>query len=429
MKARQIKRKMSISLSMVTLVLLLGATTGSRRDRVAIPDISKRINAFTCDLLKHNAGIKEPSANTILSAQSIFHGLAMSYIASAGATRKELAEVLHFPGDNRQLIKDLSKLRGQMKAASKHKKIEFNMANAAWVFKKPVKFRQKYLAELKKGFSASVFKADSNKKGQVCKSINDWASKETHGKIREVIKPEDLTPTKPLTNPALVTLNVVYFNGDWESRFDQGATRPRSFRVDASRETEAMMMHQCSRLPYAENDSFKLLALPYLGRIFSMYVILPKELLSIKQLMALANPDAIFGLKDRAFARQVDVLLPKFIMKSHSDVKEALSQMGVKTAFDRFAANFDKMIVKTPQAMGIYISRISHDGWIEVDEQGTEAAAATTIVHFSMGCSAAIQPQPKEFHADQPFLFMIVHNQSRSIIFAGWFSDPDQISK
>ena len=103
--------------------------------------------------------------------------------------------------------------------------------------------------------------------------------------------------------------------------------------------------------------------------------------------------------------------------------------MGVKAAFRNQDADFDKMIDKKLEAFRIYVSEIYHDAWIDVNEEGTEAAAATSTVHFSFGCSAPARSMPAEFHADHPFLFMIVHNESRSILLAGWISNPKEFAQ
>ena len=110
-------------------------------------------------------------------------------------------------------------------------------------------------------------------------------------------------------------------------------------------------------------------------------------------------------------------------------MKQSLSEMGVKAAFDKGRADFDRMIIKKPEAFRVYMSEIYHDAWIDVHEEGTEAAAATSTIHYSFGCSTPSQPPPAEFHADHPFVYLIVHNESRSILFAGWVSHPETIAQ
>jgi len=413
------------------LLFLLGASPALNRDP-DIPEISKRINEFTVDLLKHNANSENAPANTILSPQSIFHCLAMSYIASDGNTKKELADVCHFPDDKRQLLQPLADLRRQFNASAKHKQIDVSLANSLWLDETYADFRKDYVKEVQDAFGASLYRVKFEQKAQVSKDINEWISEKTHGKIQKGVNPEDFSSrSEPgvIDEPGLVSVNAVYFKADWDSQFDKASTRKQPFHISGSKTEEAMMMHQCSRLPYSENDIVKFLEIPYIDGIYSMYIILPKDIISIKGLMEIIDNKMIVDLKRKTFDREVDVLLPKFELKSHLDVKDTLSKMGIKSAFDKQKADFDKMIVKKPEAFRIYISEIYHDAWVDVHEEGTEAAAATTTVHFSLGCSAPCSLPPKQFHADHPFIFMIVHNQSHSILFSGWISNPKELAQ
>lgn len=262
--------------------------------------------------------------------------------------------------------------------------------------------------------------------------INNWVSGKTFGKIHKSVAPCDFkSRSRPgiIDEPALITVNTVYFTADWDSRFDKSATRKRTFHFDKVTTAKAPMMHQRSLLTYSENERLKFLELPYIDNHYSMYVILPKEVIGIPELMKNMTMDQIVELRRRAFVHEVDVLLPKFEMKSHLGAREALSAMGVKSAFSNRKADFDKMIIKKIEAFRMYITEIHHDTWIDVHEEGTEAAAATSTEHFSFGCSAPHRPMPAQFHADHPFLFIIVHNESLSILFAGWISKPERIAQ
>ncbi len=415
-----------VILGIAGLLILEGAAP-SPQNGSEIPAISERINAFTFDLLKHNAAGEKTAGNVILSAQSIFHGLAMSYVASGGATRKELASVLHFPDDDAQLIKYLSNLRRELMPAEKDKKLEVRMANAAWLDSTCFNFREEYVDEIEKGFGAALRSAIFEKhEKEVSADINKWVSENTRDRIQRVTSPGDLGAKPNGDFPVLVTVNAVYFKADWASKFDNGGTAKRPFHVDSAKTEDTLMMHQKSLLRYSEDEQLKFLEIPYIGGSYSMYIVLPKETLTVRQMMDLVTVDRITKLAQGTWEYSVDVLLPKFEMKSHVGVKDEISKMGVKSAFDRSSADFDKMIVKVNPLSRVYISEIYHDAWINVHEEGTEAAAATTTVHF--GCSASAQPRLQLFHVDHPFLFLIVHNGSRSILFAGWISRPSELA-
>ena len=397
-----------------------------RRD-VVIPEISDHINAFTLDLLKHYADGAEANDNAILSPQSVYCGLAISYVASGGETRKELARVLHFPADDRKLMKELGDLRRQLQAAEKRKKIDVSIANSLWLDQTHAEFRKDYVQKVEKSFPASLHSVQFQHGAQASREINQWISEQTRGKIKNSVSPRDFASRSgpdAIDEPALVSVNAVYFKADWGSRFEKGATTERAFHIDADAAKNVPMMHQHSLLAYAADADFKFLELPYVDRQFSMYVLLPKRILGIKDMMARVTAERITSLKRASCGCAVDVLLPAFEVGRHYSIKEALAQMGATSAFDKHSADFDKMIVKKPEADRVYISEAYHDAWIEVHEEGTQAAAATTTTHFSIGCSSSPKVMPADFHADHPFLFAIVNNTSYDILFAGWIANP-----
>lgn len=420
------KAILTSTFTIVAVLLLLGAAP-PREQLPEEPEITAPINKFTFDFLRYEADASAP-ANAVFSPQSIYHGMAMSYVGSRRVTRKELAEALHFPVDNAKLVSDLSDLRQQFRETAKGGKIELSFDNAIWLDSTYAEFRPEYIQQLKTGFEASLFNVKYINKEAVAGRINAWVSDKTRGKIPKVVGPEDFASRSSLgiiDEPAMTGVNVVYFKAPWGSRFDKRATRLLPFKVDPSRIATAPMMHQCSLLPYSEDGTFQFLEIPYVARQFSMYVVLPKEVLSIGDLARSIDADRLAKLRRSAFDREVDVLFPKFELTSHASITNALSAMGVRDAFDKGKADFDNMIIKNPSAFRIYVSQVYHDAWIEVHEEGTEAAAATTAIHYSIGCSATAVG-PAEFHADHPFLFFIVHNKSRSILFAGWVSQPGE---
>lgn len=419
------------SIFMVTLFLLLGvAPSGEKKET---PEISKQINAFTFDLLKHCIEGEDAPANTILSAQSIFHGLAMSYVASGGETRKELADVFHFPDDNAALLAGVEELRDQMHSATRKGELDISVANGAWLDSTYAEFQKDYIDLLKGSFDAPLHNVKFAEEGKVSREINKWVSQKTRGRITQSVHPDDFLSRSRLgikEEPALVSINAVYFKAKWGSEFDEDSTREHPFYLDKSKTVQTLMMHQASGFPYAEAEGMKFLRMPCIGDTFSMYLVLPHMGTSIDEVMESFTPEMFDSLQDRMFVRYVDVILPKFEMKSHLAVKDGLMEMGVKTAFDRdMKADFDKMIVPKVEAFNVYISEVYHDAWIEVSEEGTEAAAATSTVHYSMGCSTSLIVMPMTFHADHPFLFLITHNESRSILFSGWISNPAGLTK
>ncbi len=431
MRPSRLNRACRIVLFAAVLLTALGPARPDRT-KPPIPDISRRINAFTVDLMKAWARGETLPANAVLSPQSLFHGLAMSYIASGGRTRGELAAAFHFPDDNEALLDALGQLRRHFRTAARHERVEVTVAQSLWLDDTYADFRDDYVDQVRRAFDASVHRVAFADRVSTSDAINAWVSQATRGRITRVVSPDDfLSRSTPgiVNEPALVAVNALYFNADWASRFDAGGTRSRPFHLNASETATAMMMHQHTVLAYAESETLQFLELPYIDNGFSMYVLLPKAITGTGPLLDDLTAEAIFALKRRAAPREVDVLLPRFEMRSRLGAKDVLRAMGVRLAFHPVNADFDRMIHKTLEAFVVYISEIYHDAWIDVHEDGTEAAAATTTVHYSFGCCASPPPDPVAFHADHPFLFFVVHNDSRSILLAGWLSDPDGVAR
>jgi serpin B len=417
------------------LFLILGAERSSPTNpEPELPDISARINAFTLALLRQHAATGDPPANAVLSAQSIFHGLAMTYVASGTDTRKELAEVLGFPDDNEQLLRDLACLRRQLQTARQPGHMEVSVANSVWLDETFADFRKEYVQEVQEAFEASLQRLKFRQAVHASAQIDRWIAERTRGKITGSIGPGDLRSYSGpgvIDELALISVNAVYFQADWGSRFDKNATGLHAFHVDATTTVDSLMMHQCSLLPYAEDDRFKFLELPYINRDYSMYIVLPRGIIPLAELIDRMTTARVTDLQHAAGPYQVDVLLPRFTMRSHLDVKDILVAMGVHSVFDKQKADLDKMILKKDEAFRIYLAEISQDVWTDVHEEGTQAAAATVAEHYSIGCSVlrpSVVPSA-QFHADHPFLFLVVHKKSHSILFAGWISDPEKIKQ
>lgn len=426
-----IRSTLRVVLGSAVIIALLGlgsAPPSSGSLPTEIPDLSQRMNEFTFDWLQQCAQSSDATSNLVVSPQSIFHGLAMSYIASGGATREELARALHFPDDDQELMRQLGEVRHALIAGTgPRQKIEVSVANSAWLDTTYATFQKDYLGRLQQPFEASLHQVKFRDAGKAAREVNAWVSKKTHGEIRTVVTAADFASRSGpgvIDEPGLVTVNAVYFKGDWASKFEKDSTRPCPFRLPGGTQEDTLMMHQNSKLLYSESEKFQFVEIPYIGESYSMYVLLPREVLPVREMLGCLNTQAVLDMKRSASWYDVDVLLPKFEITTHQNAKEMLGTMGVTAAFDGSKANFDRMIVKKSEAYRIYLSEVYHDARVEVHEEGAKASAVTTSLHFSVGCSASGQMplRPAEFHADHPFLFLIVHNPTCSVLFAGWYA-------
>ena len=318
-------KSLKMTLLCLLAVLVLAGSGPPQPQTVQIPEISDRINAFTLDLLKRYADGAEAEGNAILSPQSIFHGLAMSYVASGGKTRKELARVMHFPDDNKTLMTDLAELRRAFEATAKDKATDAVMANAIWLDSTYATYRKDYVAKVEKAFSASLHSIKFGERTKASEEINHWVSEKTRGQITGTVRPDDFTSRSGLgviNEPALVSVNAVYFKADWGSRFEKGATQDRPFHVNSTTTGKAPLMHQNPLLPYAANDDFQFLEIPFIDGHYSMYLLLPRKILGVKELMRRLSAKTVIDLKRSSATYRVNVLLPKFEIARHYGIKD-----------------------------------------------------------------------------------------------------------
>jgi serpin B len=411
------------------LVLIICLGTGWKPDgNRPVPDLSDRINRFTFDILHQHAREEGIPANAILSPQSIFHGMAMTYVASQGRTRRELTGAFHFPDSDEQLMRDLASLRGRLQRSARGRRVDMEMANAVWVDDTEANFREDYLRKLRDAFAGAV-RRGSFKDGKVAGQVNGWVARKTRGRIKNIVAPGDFLPAKGGSEddaPGLVCVNAIYFKSDWASAFTEGETRSHAFHTGPDAAGHAMLMHQRSMLKYAKDEHFQFLEIPYLGEDYCLQALLPVEVLPIQELLSQATPDALSNLSRQAVRQEVDVLLPTFELRTRVGLKGLLGRLGAESVFDSRRAELGRMIHARPDAERVYMGSMWQDAWIRLDEKGTEAAAATTSISFPLGCSAESISMPVSFHADHPFLFFIVHRPSQSLLFAGWITDPEQ---
>jgi serpin B len=402
-----------------------------RRQRTFTPiciGVAKDINTFSWKYI--NQLSEEPvEDNGVVSPQSIYHCLAMSYLAAGGETRGQLADAIGFPEGNTPLLEDMRKLNTALNGKLPGK-ASMVLANGAWLDKTYATFRPGYIEKLREYFRVTPNEIRFADKHEAVKEINSWVSRKTGGRIESIITPEDLQsksiPSLDIINePGLVLVNAVYFHGPWHSGFNKKETQPLPFRQSNGRERNVETMHQYGALGYGKYDDYAVLQLPYKNIPFSMYVVLPDQVFSARELVQWAgmHKELRHSIPQPSTCN-VDVLLPKFHLDSQYDVKRQLENMGVTEAFDELQADFDEMIIKTPQAYRVYINTIRQKATIDVDEDGSKASAATASVSYSFGCKAAAPIPSGAFHADHPFIFMIVHEPSGTILFNGWVSNP-----
>lgn len=412
------------------LALLLAANFAMAEEPIS-PAVTA-INSFGIDLLRKTS---QPANNFLISPYSIQSALAMTYAGADGVTRDEMAKVLHFPKDDTALHHSFAQLKKTFddaaarssKYAEAMKKYGANttpltLAVANRLFgQEGYDFRPAYLNLVKDNYGAPFALMDFKKNSSgATKEINAWIEEATHQRIQNLIPGGALND---LTR--LVLVNAIYFKGAWADEFQKIATIPRPFRVKGGKVENVATMSKESEMGYSKFAGFTAVTLSYHDGGFQFVILLPDSANGLAALEAKLTA-AILMKCAKLESREVLLHLPKFKMEPPTlPLSSQLQAMGMKSAFDMplGSANFDRMAPRRPQDY-LSISDVFHKTFIEVDEKGTEAAAATSVFVVA---SEGIEPEPAkpiEVKVDHPFLFAIQHRPSGVCLFLGHVSDP-----
>jgi len=378
----------------------------------AAPEADKKavVKGNTAFALELYAKLKEQQGNLFLSPFSISTALAMTYAGARGQTAAQMARVLHFELDSQRLHPTFRSLDHELRSGGKERGYELSVANALWA-QKGYGFLKQFLDLTRANYGAGLREVDFARATETARrTINAWVEKETRDKIKELLKPGVL---KPLTR--LVLTNAIYFKGNWASQFDKKRTRNEPFTLLSGKRTQVPMMHQKAKFGYMETSSFHALELPYAGNELSMVVFLPRTVNGLpgfeKSFTAENLATSLSGLR----RREVIVAMPRFKTTSEFALASVLKSMGMTDALSMPPADFSGMNGRRD----LFIQAVVHKAYVDVNEEGTEAAAATGVV---VGITSV--RRRLVFRADHPFLFLIRDKRSGSILFLGRVVDP-----
>jgi serpin B len=350
--------------------------------------------------LYHKLGVKE--GNLFFSPYSVSSAMGMTYSGARGNTAKEMAGVLHFDSGLIELHSAFKSLNKALTVAVQKTGQKLNIANALVLTGGSVSGDFKSI--LKDNYDAEIFNGGLD-------TINGWVKMKTEGKIGKIL--EELSP-----NSVCVLLNAIYFKGIWESQFQKSSTYDAPFMVSANSKVNVPLMYQKSGYKLLNENNFKAISVPYKGNGLSMVILLPNAVDGVasleKQLTAQSLKEWIAKL-DKGRVQEVKLYMPKFKLEAGYDLVSSFMNMGMKNAFSP-AADFSGM--GWPKG-DLWISQIKHKAFVEVNEEGTEAAAATAVEMETK----SIRYDPV-FRADHPFLFIIRDNQSGTILFMGRMNNP-----
>jgi serpin B len=398
--------------SLLCAILVAAATAASAQspsanmsDQAAVVAGS---NAFALDLY---AQLRTQPGNLFFSPESISTAFAMAYAGAQGETATQMAHVFHYTLPPERLHPAVGALLAGMNGT--HDGFALHVADALWA-QQNTNFLPAYLNLVQTDYGAGFRQVNFSKSpDSVRASINAWVAQQTNDKIQNLLAPGTITPAT-----LLVITNAIYFKGAWLHPFNKNYTEPDDFHLSAKQTVKTPMMDRTGSYNYYDGGTFQEVELPYEGNELSMVVLLPKTidgLPALKKSLTAANLST--WLNKLAPAPKVNLQLPVFTMTESFDLGGILSAMGMPQAFSK-TADFSGMTGKSL----FQISRAVHKAYVDVNETGTEAAAATAMM--MVGASQAEEQQIIVFDADHPFLFLIRDTTTGSILFLGRLTNP-----
>ena len=357
--------------------------------------------------------------NAILSPASVWEALAMTHAGAKGETAAEIAAVLGMPDDREQIAAAAAEVRKAL-AEAKGEKIKLDVANRIWVQEgKPFEAGFTGLLEAKYGAAAGIVDFASQPE-DARTAINAWVGEHTAEKIPELLKSGTITP---LTR--LVLTNAIYMKAPWATPFEKSATRPEAFAVGAG-DTDVPFMHASGKMVAGTVGSGDTAAtvceIPYAGGRLAMVLLVPARVDGLPAVLTAMKGDwrASWNAAGPGTVRMrpVTLALPKWTARKPLSLNAALKSLGMKRAFVAGEADLSGM----DGGRDLFVSDVVHEGFVEVSEEGTEAAAATGVVVATR--AAVIPEEPLAVKADRPFAWAVVERGTGAVLFAGTVTDP-----
>ncbi len=393
----------------------------------ALNDLILANNSFAVDYYnKLDSGKNQSGKNLFFSPFSISTALAMTYEGADGLTAQEMRNVFYFSENDDERRAAFANVYNNLNESALKGNYKINIANALWN-EQTYTFKESFYDTVKNYYYGKSTPVDFiNAPEEQRLKINSWVEDQTNKKIIELLPEKSI-----LDDTRMVLVNAIYFKGDWNTQFKKEDTKENDFFVSEEETTIAQMMYQNNNFNYYENDSFQYVELPYKGGDLSMIIGLPTEIYSdcgeeltdcstgteINYNFSIPNASELLEVKSKMSLEKVEIYLPKFKFNTAYKMSKDLKEMGMLQAFSN-NADFSKM----DERRETKIDEIYHQAFVEVNEEGTEAAAATAIV---MVQTTAVMPEEKIIvNANHPFFFYIQDNVSGEILFLGKIVDP-----
>ncbi len=379
-------------------------------DEVNLPELVEGNTAFALDLY---GLLYDEKQNLFYSPYSISLALAMTYAGARGSTEQQMAQALHFTLAQERLHAALNALdqalasRGQ--DLEEDQRFRLNVANALWG-QQDYAFLAAFLDTLAENYGAGMRLVDYQSAPEAARqTINEWVEQQTEDRIKDLLPAGSITP---LTR--LVLSNAIYFNAAWMHPFQESATEDGDFHLLDGKTVTVPMMRQSERFGYYAGDGYQAVELPYVGGEMSMVILLP-DAGAFDAFATGLDAQQLAGITEQLGSQQVLLTMPRFEYESGFELKKALTSLGMVEPFS-MEADFSGMTGK-PE---LFIDDVYHKAFVAVDEEGTEAAAATAVV-MQLTAAPAV---PVEVTVDRPFIFLIRDIETGAVLFLGHVTNP-----
>ncbi len=398
---------------------LLLVTTNSCKDEIIDPpptdidvdlksaEIIEADNLFGLELFNLIVEEETQKPNLMISPMSVSIALAMAYNGADGETKTQMEEMLHKQGLTAEEIN--ASYKKLVDALDSHDpRVELSIANSIF-YNNHYVLKSEFLQTNQSFYDAEVNALDFSNSAATLQTINNWVKSATHNKIDKIL--EELSP-----NDVLYLINAIYFNGKWTYQFEKKNTHDRNFTTADGSVVQVPTMTIKEDFNYTATDEFELLEMPYGGGKYSMMVFLPQDGYDTDDVINALTPDAIGNWIDQMTKQTKTVYMPKFEYAYDNELVENLKALGMIDAFSDTDADFSGI-----SDVYLYISKVKHKSYIRVDEQGTEAAAVTSIGFET----TSVGPSPV-FSVDHPFIFSIYEKDTKAILFIGKVTNPNE---
>ena len=352
----------------------------------------------------------EHDKNILISPFSISVALAMTLNGAAEATEQAMTDTLQLQGNDSETINTNYALLLQALITS-DPKVVLGIANSLWA-DQHFTFNQDFLQRNTDYFGAEVSTLDFKDPSSV-DTINQWVDTNTNGKIKKVLDQID-------ENEILFLINAIYFKGAWQTEFDPANTRDNTFHLTDGSQKQVPMMARDGQYPFYYASDFTAISLPYGNGRVSMYIFLPSQNSSLDQFLENLNAENWQNWIAQFSEQKIWLQIPKYKFEYKTNLNNVLNALGMGIAFDESLANLNRMLSDDViLTRNLFISRVDHETYIEVNEEGTESAAVTNV-------GIAVTSAPPQFIVNRPFFFAIHDNETKTVLFMGTVVDPVQ---